>query len=264
MELKIHHVMMQTNDLARGYQELTRKMESNESFHKQHQERMEKIRSDILSTKENLQKHLQSTAGDGLDLREYQKEVVAVKTSMSDVRTLVDELVDKVDQLPTLAEAKAVLAGVTAQREACEAAAAVCEDHTALRTGQFTFDFYDVVLTSLEFCHKPIQTRIQETIKSTRRWHHDHKSTTLDDGKFTANYLKKQSKRDPRMAVYIQKALHRRIRRRGRGSTPEPRSLEEFCRDVSWEDVTRTVEDVLVRRVEATVRSLSQSSRELL
>lgn len=111
----------------------------------------------------------------------------------------------------------------------------------------------------LECSYKPIQTRIQETIKSTRRWHHDHKTTTLADGAFTANYLKKQSKRDPRMAVYIQKAIHRRIKRRRRESGSQPQSLEEFCEHVKWEDVTQTVEEVLVKKVGFTVRSLSQS-----
>lgn len=113
----------------------------------------------------------------------------------------------------------------------------------------------------VECLHKPIQTRIQETIKSTRRWHHDHKTTTLADAAFTANYLKKQSKRDPHMAVYIQRAIHRRIKPRRRESGSQPNSLEEFCKDVKWEDVTQTVEEVLVKKVESTVRSLSQGSQ---
>jgi hypothetical protein len=107
---------------------------------------------------------------------------------------------------------------------------------------------------------KSIQTRIRETIKSTRRWHHDHKTTALPDAVFTANYLKKQSKRDPAMAVYLQRAIHRRVGRRGIKSASRAQSLEEFCQHVSWEDVTLTVEDVLVNKVAYTVQSLSQSS----
>ncbi|EFZ00274.2 hypothetical protein X797_003860 [Metarhizium robertsii] len=248
MELKIHKVVMQANDLARGLEDLTRKTVHNESFRQQNEERMEKVWQDVLSVKANFEQHLDARARDELHLGEYQREVVEVKSSMGEVRKLVEELAGKVDQLPTLAEANAVLAGVCAQREACESAAAVCRERCELgvRAG---------------CSHKPIQTRIQETIKSTRRWHHDHKSTALPDAVFTANYLKKQSKRDPRMAVYLQRAIHKRIRRRRRrGSGPQPQSLEEFCQDVSWEDVTRTVEDVLVRRVDSTVQSLSQSS----
>ncbi|KAH0595840.1 hypothetical protein MHUMG1_06388 [Metarhizium humberi] len=228
LELKIHKVVMQANDLARGLEDLTRKTVHNESFRQQNEERMEKVWQDVLSVKANFEQHLDARARAELHLGECQREVVEVKSSMGEVRKLVEELAGKVDQLPTLAEANAVLAGVCAQREACESAAA---------------------------------TRIQETIKSTRRWHHDHKSTALPDAVFTANYLKKQSKRDPRMAVYLQRAIHKRIRRRRRREPgPQPQSLEEFCQDVSWEDVTRTVEDVLVRRVDSTVQSLSQSS----
>ncbi|KHN99882.1 uncharacterized protein MAM_01806 [Metarhizium album ARSEF 1941] len=128
MELKVHKVLAQANDLARGLEDLTRKTERNETFRQQNEERMERVWRDILSVKANFQQHLDSTAGDRLDAREYQKEVMEVKSSMGEVRKLVDELVGKVDQLPTLAEANAVLAGVSAQREACEAAAAVCQE----------------------------------------------------------------------------------------------------------------------------------------
>ncbi|KAG8427155.1 hypothetical protein J3459_007470 [Metarhizium acridum] len=248
MELKIHKVVMQANDLARGLEDLTRKTVRNESFRQQNEERMERVWQDILSVKVNFEQHLDTRARDKLDLRECQREVTEVKSSMGEVRRLVEKLAGKVDQLPTLAEANAVLAGVSAQREACETAAAVCRERREFGT-------------RAGCSHKPMQTRIQETIKSTRRWHHDHKSTALPDAVFTANYLKKQSKRDPRMAVFLQRAIHKRIRRRRRESGSRPQSLEEFCQDVSWDDVTRTVEDVLVRRVDSTVRSLSQSSQ---
>ncbi|OAA49272.1 hypothetical protein NOR_01195 [Metarhizium rileyi] len=241
-ELKIHKVVMQANDLARGLQDLTHKTERNEAFRQQNEERMERVWRDVLSVKANFQQHLDATTEDRLDLEAYRREVLEVKGSMDEMRRAVEELAGKVGELPTLAEANAVLAGVVAQREACEAAVR----------------YSDAGACSL----KPIQVRIRETIKSTRRWHHDHKSTTLSDAVFTANYLKKQSKRDPRMAVYIQRAIHRRIkRRRQEPSSSQPQSLEEFCQDVSWEDVTSTVEDILVKRVGSTVRSLSQSSQ---
>lgn len=132
LELKIHKVVMQANDLARGLEDLTRKTVHNESFRQQNEERMEKVWQGVLSVKANFEQHLDARARDELHLGECQREVVEVKSSMSEVRKLVEELASKVDQLPTLAEANAVLAGVCAQREACESAAAVCRERCEL------------------------------------------------------------------------------------------------------------------------------------
>ncbi|KAF4581098.1 Heat-labile enterotoxin IIB, A chain [Ophiocordyceps camponoti-floridani] len=89
--------------------------------------------------------------------------------------------------------------------------------------------------------------RIQEAINSTRRWHRDHKTTPLSEADFVARYLRQQSKRDPPMAVLIQRALRRRVRGRYRRGEGRPASLDDFCRAVVWRDVIETVERVLVR-----------------
>jgi DNA repair exonuclease SbcCD ATPase subunit len=137
-ELRIHKVITQANDLARNLEVLTRRTECNDAFRQQNQERMEKVWFDILNVKANLEKHLEKNAEVSFDLKEYQKEVMEVKSSMGEVRALVEELVGKVSQLPTLAEADALLAGVNAHREACEAAVATCRERTTcagMRTG---------------------------------------------------------------------------------------------------------------------------------
>ncbi|KAF7545537.1 hypothetical protein G7Z17_g9092 [Cylindrodendrum hubeiense] len=104
------------------------------------------------------------------------------------------------------------------------------------------------------------KSRIQEAINSTRRWNRDHKVTSLPDSHFTANYLKKQSQRDPDMAVLLQRSLQKRIRlraaRTSRRTLPQPRNLEELCRDVVWQDVIDMVQDVLVANGERSARLL--------
>lgn len=98
----------------------------------------------------------------------------------------------------------------------------------------------------------------------------DHKTTTLTDAEFIAKYLKKQSRRDPGMAVYLQRAIWKRVKARDTaqdvtttGPSRRPQSLEEFCKHVTWEDVKRAVEDVLVRRVYGpAAESLSQMQME--
>ncbi|KAH7328658.1 hypothetical protein B0I35DRAFT_473339 [Stachybotrys elegans] len=104
--------------------------------------------------------------------------------------------------------------------------------------------------------HQIIAKRIKEAISSTRRWNSDHKTTTLKDPEFVANYLKQQSKRDQAMAVFIQKSIHRRIRGRIPRSRSRPESLEEFCQNVKWSDVTEAIEDVLVKSEEKAIEAL--------
>ncbi|RDA95966.1 hypothetical protein CP533_5834 [Ophiocordyceps camponoti-saundersi (nom. inval.)] len=118
--------------------------------------------------------------------------------------------------------------------------------------------------------------RIQEAISSTRRWHRDHKTTTLSEADFVARYLRQQSKRDPPMAVFIQRALRRRLVVAGgrpsaqthsssgennkidddNGPRRPPSSLDDFCRDVKWRDVIVTVERVLVKDPSAAAEAL--------
>ncbi|KFH44991.1 hypothetical protein ACRE_041800 [Hapsidospora chrysogenum ATCC 11550] len=102
-----------------------------------------------------------------------------------------------------------------------------------------------------------IDRRIEETIKSTKRWNRDHKTTALPDYMFCASYLKQQSKRDAAMAVHIQKSIGKRIRARLRRSHSRPSTLEEFCRHVEWQDVVDTVQHVLEVNRQATIEELS-------
>ncbi|KFA60649.1 hypothetical protein S40285_07336 [Stachybotrys chlorohalonatus IBT 40285] len=98
--------------------------------------------------------------------------------------------------------------------------------------------------------------RIQEALGSTRRWNHDHKTTNLKDSVFVANYLKQQSKRDPAMAVLIQRALRKRVCRRRPHSKSPPETLEDFCKDVRWRDVIATVEEELIKAESEAVKAL--------
>ncbi|RDA84799.1 hypothetical protein CP532_6545 [Ophiocordyceps camponoti-leonardi (nom. inval.)] len=114
--------------------------------------------------------------------------------------------------------------------------------------------------TAPPYASQTTDRRIQEAISSTRRWHRDHKTTTLSEADFVARYLRQQSKRDPPMAVFIQRALRRRVvvvagGGGGNNSRP-PSSLDDFCRDVKWRDVIVTVERVLVKDPSAAAEAL--------
>ncbi|OPB46837.1 hypothetical protein A0O28_0069610 [Trichoderma guizhouense] len=104
-----------------------------------------------------------------------------------------------------------------------------------------------------------IKQRIDDAIGSTRRWNRDHKTTKLSDATFIANYLRQQSKRDPPMAVYIQRSIKRHVSRSGRQKAKDrPKNLEQFCQDLVWRDVIETAEEVLVRNVARTARALEE------
>lgn len=104
----------------------------------------------------------------------------------------------------------------------------------------------------------PIRKRIAEAVKSTRRWHRDHKTTTLADAAFCAQYLQQQSKRDAGMAVFLQRAIQRRVQARYPGRRLRPQSLDEFCQLVQWADVKGVVEDVLMRDTSDVEEALSK------
>ena len=58
------------------------------------------------------------------------------------------------------------------------------------------------------------------------------------------------------MAVFIQKAVQRRIRPRLAQSNSRPQTLEEFCKNVTWRDITETVEELLIADWDSTVKAL--------
>lgn len=108
---------------------------------------------------------------------------------------------------------------------------------------------------------RSIKQRIEDTIASTRRWNRDHKTTKLTDAVFIANYLKQQSKRDPQMAVFMQRAIQKHVQNGGgrpRRTRARPKSLEQFCRMLVWKDVLDTAEAVLVRDWRRTARALEE------
>ncbi|KAF4984169.1 hypothetical protein FZEAL_567 [Fusarium zealandicum] len=104
-----------------------------------------------------------------------------------------------------------------------------------------------------------VESRINETISSTKRWNREHKMTQTPDAQFIANYLKKQGQRDPGMAKLLQRTMQKRAAkgiRAGSGDAWRPQSLEELCRHLSWQEVVDTAKSVLVVDKQRTLRVL--------
>ncbi|KAG5931461.1 hypothetical protein E4U53_001764 [Claviceps sorghi] len=243
LELKLHKLVGQINSLVSDVVQLKTKTKDNDAFCRQHAGRLDRMCHETEAARRMAESCMRLRDEDRRDVGEYVRRAVQeqvqvqvqeqVQDEMGGMRSVVEDLVGKVDMVPTLAEANAVLEAVRVQREA---------------------------VTGCSGGHDR-RARIEETIRSTRRWHMDHKTTTLTDADFIAKYLRKQSRRDPAMAVYLQRAIWKRVRARvprDVGGRARPQSLGEFCRHVVWEDVKRVVEDVLVRRVYGAGESLSQ------
>ncbi|KAG6005394.1 hypothetical protein E4U21_000174 [Claviceps maximensis] len=256
LELKVHKLVGQINSLSSDLVQLKSKTKDNDVFCREHAGRMDKVcreteaartlaESCMLKLKEADQVKDKGADADtdSIDVKEYVRgQVMPVMDEVYGMKKLMEELMGMMGLVPTLAEADAVLAAVRVQREACEARGGFITGCTRSNDKR---------------------ARIEETIRSTRRWHMDHKTTTLTDAEFIAKYLKKQSRRDPGMAVCLQRAIWKRVKARdstqgGKSGFRRPQSLEEFCRHVVWEDVKRAVEDVFVRRVYGGAESLSQ------
>lgn len=192
-----------------------------------------------------------------------------MRKEMSDLKGWVGGCVGNIsstlDKLPTVAEAEALISRTRARGSALKSSKKKAKPDVEKSRSvpsklaiffsmhhhhhHHTIVYPKVCMLTSVFkeAAKTIKQRIEDAINSTRRWNHDHKSTKLRDAAFIASYLKQQSKRDPQMAVYIQKAIQRRVNHSGRPKPKtRPRSLEQFCHRLLWKDVLDTVKDVLV------------------
>ncbi|KND89480.1 hypothetical protein TOPH_05896 [Tolypocladium ophioglossoides CBS 100239] len=250
-ELNLRAVSAQAERLEQEIGGLVARTSQDKEFRREHEQRIMDAWREILSVKACMG-DVNSTQEDikvGLDrcqreAAEFRKQL---RQEMSDLKGLVDGVATQLDTLPMTAESDEELMGGVTQTQPIETRAVTRARSSAQISAQ----------RRIECSKQPPKRRVQEAIKSTRRWHCDHKTTSLTDAEFTANYLKQQSKRDPAIAVLIQRAIQKRIQRRHRPrASSRPRSLNEFCQDVAWADVIETVEEVLLNNEDATTQAL--------
>ncbi|KAF7546933.1 hypothetical protein G7046_g9163 [Stylonectria norvegica] len=251
-ELNLRALGTKTDRLETDLRKLVNCTQDDKNFRQEHAQRLEDMMREIMAVKTHMA-GLQSDCVDvkgGLERQQVQvsevKEVAeGFRRDVGDIRQLVEGLVERLNSLPRGEDAQDSNTMQHVSPPGVETRAMLRAKRKAKPHPQ---DLPDP------------QTRIQETLNSTRRWNHDHKTTALPDGQFIANYLKQQSKRDPPMAGFLQRALLRRVRLRGGfaagRSGSRPGSLEEFCEGVAWQDVIEVAEDALVRDERRTLRAL--------
>lgn len=273
-ELNLRAVSQQTDRLQRDMQALVQSTAEDKEFRAQNETRLEKLWQEMLAVKQHMSKveHVQTDNSQlATDFEKCQRETQALvdefRTEIGELKVLIVGLSKHVDELPGATEARNE-SGYSSQQngsldfgdlsptQPIERQASVDgldgwgDGETKHSAKELVNEGHDLRAVA------DASQRIIAAIQSTKRWNREHKATKLGDDEFSANYLKQQSKRDTKLAVYIQRAILRRIRWRRQRTASRPKSLEEFCKDVKWEDVIGTVQDVLMDKEKTTILAL--------
>ncbi|KAM0443777.1 hypothetical protein ACHAO4_010392 [Trichoderma viride] len=243
IELNVRAMATQTARLEKNLSVLMLRTKEDKEFRNTHDARVQSLVHEIQAVKQRMEEVQgpEWNSKSNNDLEQCKKDMHEIigelkkemKKEMSDLKGRVGDISSTLDKLPTVAEAEALISNTRVTRSALKGKIQAKPDAEKSR--------------AVPKAAKTIKQRIEDAISSTRRWNRDHKSTKLKDATFIANYLKQQSKRDPQMAVYIQKAIQRHVYHSGRPrSKTRPRNLEQFCQKLVWKDVLDTVKDVLV------------------
>jgi hypothetical protein len=267
MELNMRRVSQQADRLEEDLKALVLCTSTDQKFRRTNEARLDDIWREILAVKSRMAEVGGKQDNAKADLERCRQEAARameqIKQEMTEFKSACDSVKSLLAQLPSPAEVALFTAGSHDQ----SSDASQEHSNNTLRPAQSSkqpdhFDDESQQAATTEkrqlrsTARQAIRARIQETLNSTRRWNRDHKATPFKDGVFVSRYLRQQSKRDPRMAVLIQKSIHKRVSSRRPRAKSRPESLEDFCEDVKWSDVIETVEEELVRSQESTVKAL--------
>lgn len=273
LELNVRTISHQHERLKRDIEALIRATQDDQEFRDKNEGRLQEVFKELTALNHHMDRVDEDQRGVKVSQEELQKcqtESVAVveefRKEMGDVRAVLEGLSKQMDALSsTMSPVESgyasqqpgdplgdtrLIAAQPADRLGSMESVEERPRLPAIKSEELVIEGHD------EAAVADAARRVSEAIKSTRRWHHDHKTTKLPDGEFCYNYLRQQSKRDAKVAVYIQRTVLRRIiRRRGR-SAVRPKSLDDFCRVVRWEDIVSTVRDVLIKDEKLAIISI--------
>ncbi|KAK5990820.1 hypothetical protein PT974_09093 [Cladobotryum mycophilum] len=263
LELNLRAVTTQADRLEKDLKALVLCTAQDKAFRESHESRLQDMWHEILAVKNRMSGFQEESKEDYERCqRDMSHSIEQVREEMSQLKSLVDDVTATLDRLPTVAEADSQLESLQTQTTVSTSdLQGKTQPRMYYQERRFALwlsaQRTDCVKAADQSPQATIKRRIREALNSTRRWNRDHKTTALSDAAFTANYLKQQSKRDPIMAVFIQRAIQRRIQRSRRPRTKtRPQNLEQFCQDVTWTDVIETVEEALVGDQVRAVKAL--------
>lgn len=277
IEYNVRAVSAQTERLEKSLSALMTCTKEDKAFRESHDARLQNMCQEILVVKQRMEEiqgpewNSNGKVEPEMCKKEIDESIEQLRKEMGELRGLVCDISSTLDRLPTAAEAEALIrrtqvststtkgSETQARLDDGKSSSEYSKHHSPLRhifvDSMCTYKLVEEAAQS----HVSIKQRIEDAIGSTRRWNRDHKTTKLSDAAFTANYLRQQSKRDPQMAVYIQRAIQRHVHRSGRPKAKaRPKNLEQFCQSLVWRDIIETAEDVLVRNGGRTAKALGE------
>ncbi|KAM3516183.1 hypothetical protein MY11210_000205 [Beauveria gryllotalpidicola] len=249
LEMNLRSVGKQADRLERDLRALVQATARDAAFRAQHETRLQDLWKEILAVKAHL-----AAARD----RDDAARGLADEACRSEARRLADEMRGEMagvkEMVKGLRTALSEMPSAEQMQAALSQSSADTQDSDP--NAQRKTDRQRQQQQPRSASKQSIHARIQDALRSTRRWHRDHKTTRLSDAAFCAAYLRQQSKRDAPMAVFLQRAVQRRVQARSPGRALRPRSLDDLCRLVLWADVEAVVEDVLLRDTTDVVEAL--------
>lgn len=250
IELNMRALGHQAAQLDKDLQALVRQTQEDKAYRAQHESHISEIWKEVLA----VQARVSEVSGGQESIKERYEEyrrdaldsIDKFRRDMGDMKELCTSLSTQLDSLPTMADLDLVAS------QSLQPMSQPSQDVKRINTStDLPGDDSNPSLSS----GLQVQQRIDETIASTRRWNREFKVTDLPEAKFIARYLQKQSKRDPKMALHIQRAIRTRVRDRY-ADKPRPTNLEKFCEFVKWNDVLTTVQQVLGKDRKATIAAI--------
>lgn len=124
LELNVRAVTAQADRLEESIKQLTIKTACDEEFRKQHEVRLQSLWQELVATREQVKNLEGHRTGIDSEVEKYRQEancgIKVFRDEIEEMRGLVESVSSHLDQLPTAAEARAVLDAVHMRSELCE------------------------------------------------------------------------------------------------------------------------------------------------
>lgn len=242
IELSIHDMNRRLTNLQDQVKTLSTDRVATHSLSTANDASINELRQEVFEMKQQITKLLAFSHDDACSNRNDQ------------VMKLISELRSEVDVVKSLAvESKAVLDKHEHQTQAIDASRANAEVPTQTKQRKEA-TLFDLIAYTNDAATPG--SRIQETLQSTRRWNRERKQSKLGEAAFVANYLKQQSKRDPGITAFLQKALKEKVSTRKKRRKSYVYTAEAFYRDVTWGDVKAVIEGDFAKDTSRVMKAL--------
>ncbi|KAF4493429.1 hypothetical protein FAGAP_10461 [Fusarium agapanthi] len=256
-ELNLHTVFSLASRLEKEVQQLVFRTVDDQEFRRQNEERMTKMMIEIQTVKAYMARighnREPATRADIERLQQAMSDTTMEwNNQLEDARTKMDEISGRMINASRQA-------GVRGNGPPTSPSLLGIETR-AMRKAKT-----DIASSALHQQTPPssstLESRVNDAINSTKRWNREHKTTKMRENQFIISYLKKQGQRDPALAKLLLQAIRERAyntKTRTSRAKKLP-SLEETCRNTSWQDVIDSATEVLVVNKTRTLQFLKQA-----